>query len=149
MLAQPRRLWANITPAFGHRLVLDGAASACTMETAGKSAHKRGHGHTEQTEVNQYVPHRLTQGKHNKIYLSEHLKYTMFCLQRCWNSFSQPNKITQLPYKHIYLEMRGDITVYRTLTGVIDHETCTDNFLYRPKPVNGCELFTLYWRIAV
>ena len=22
---------------------------------------------------------------------------------------------------------------YRTPTGVIDHETCTDNFLYRPK----------------
>ena len=40
------------------------------------------------------------------------------------------------------------ITYYRTPTGVIDHETCTDNFLYRPKHVNNsfsvCELFTLY-----
>ena len=36
---------------------------------------------------------------------------------------------------------------YRTPTGVIAHETCTDNFLYRPKHVNnsfsGCEIFTL------
>ena len=35
---------------------------------------------------------------------------------------------------------------YRTPTGVIDHATCTDYFLYRPKLVNnsfcGCELFT-------
>ena len=35
---------------------------------------------------------------------------------------------------------------YRTPTDVIDHETFTDNFLYRPKLVNnsfcGCELFT-------
>ena len=26
---------------------------------------------------------------------------------------------------------------YRTPTGVIDHETCTDNILYRPKHVNN------------
>ena len=38
------------------------------------------------------------------------------------------------------------MTIYRTPTGVIDYETCTDNFLYRPKHVNnsfsGCESFT-------
>ena len=27
------------------------------------------------------------------------------------------------------------IGAYRTPTGVIAHETCADNFLYRPKPV--------------
>ena len=36
---------------------------------------------------------------------------------------------------------------YRTPTGVIDHKTCTDNFLYRPKLVNnsfcGCDFLTL------
>ena len=41
--------------------------------------------------------------------------------------------------------------IYRTATGVIDHETCTDNFLYRPKLVNnsfcGCELFTLTYAL--
>ena len=35
---------------------------------------------------------------------------------------------------------------YRTPTGVFGHESCIDDFLYRPKLVNnsycGCELFT-------
>ena len=52
--------WANNSPALGQCLVLAGAASDCTLETAGKFPHQRGH--TEQTEVSQYVPHCLQAG---------------------------------------------------------------------------------------
>ena len=57
MLAQQRRRWASISPALGQCLVLAGVASNCTIETAGKSPHLRGHRHTDKKEVlNQYVP---------------------------------------------------------------------------------------------
>ena len=33
--------------------------------------------------------------------------------------------------------IKTQIPNYRTPTGVIDHQTCTDNFLYRPKHYLG------------
>ena len=55
MLVQRLRRWPNISPALGQSLVLAGATSACTIEAAGR-------GHTEQTEVNQYVPYSVYRG---------------------------------------------------------------------------------------
>ena len=62
MLARRRSRWANIGPALGQRLKQ--AASACTIETAGQTERDI---HTEQTEVNQHVPHLCVQrGRPNK-----------------------------------------------------------------------------------
>ena len=37
MLAQRRRLWADISQALGQRLVFAGATSACTIESTGQT----------------------------------------------------------------------------------------------------------------